>query len=92
MKGRIQLVTLAVAATAALGTQAAQARMLVADDASVGGTVKVVSSASVLAIMQAAGTSFHAAANYRNEKHLVAPGKQATRAHVRPDDRSGPRL
>jgi hypothetical protein len=42
--------------------------------------------------MIAAGTKYHAAANYRNEKTLVGSSRKVTaQTALRPDDRSGPR-
>jgi hypothetical protein len=42
--------------------------------------------------MIAAGTKYHAAANYRDEKPLVGSSPKVTAQQaVRPDDRSGPR-
>jgi hypothetical protein len=49
-------------------------------------------SQTALAAMMAAGTKYHAAANYRNEKALAgSPRKVTAQKAVRPDDRSGPR-
>jgi hypothetical protein len=49
-------------------------------------------SQSALAAMVAAGTKYHAAANYGNENALAgSPRKVTAQTAVRPDDRSGPR-
>jgi hypothetical protein len=49
-------------------------------------------SESALAAMVAAGTKYHAAANYRSEEALAgSPRKVTAQKAVRPDDRSGPR-
>jgi glycine cleavage system aminomethyltransferase T len=91
MKARVHIVTLAVAATAAIGTQAAQGRQLwyagkqAAD--------KSAQTKSVLAAMTEAGINFHASAELGNERHVVgrATSGNFSPTHVRPDDRSGPR-
>ena len=82
--------TLAACAVAALGTPIAQGHVL----SGAGGvaSAKSTSSQSVLAAMIAAGTRYHAAANYRNEKTLVGSGLTAkAQKGVRPDDRAGVR-
>jgi ABC-type microcin C transport system duplicated ATPase subunit YejF len=89
MNARFHIATLAVAATAALGSQVAQAHILIGSDTS--GATKSVSTKSVLAVMTAAGVRYHAAANYKNER-TVGVVTTAPMAHVRPDDRGGPRL
>ena len=88
MKSRSYIVTLAACAATALGTPIAQAAVQAGDGAY--STAKITSSQSTLATMLAAGTRYHAAANYRNEKTLVRAAK-APQTGVRPDDRSGPR-
>ena len=81
------VVTLAACAAAALGTPIAQAHMV-----SSGGAVASTSSQSALAAMIAAGTKYHAAANYANEKTLVGSARKVTAQKVvRPDDRAGVR-
>jgi hypothetical protein len=69
MKARVHIVTIAVAAAAAIGTQAAEARML--DGNSGSRTAKSASSKSVLAVMTDAGIRYHAAEILRSEKHLA---------------------
>ena len=88
MKSRSYIVTLAACASAALGTPVALAAVQAGDGAY--SSARSTSSQSTLATMLAAGTSYHAAANYRNEKKLVRATK-APQTGVRPDDRSGPR-
>ena len=88
MKSRSYIVTLAACASAALGTPVALASVQAGDGAYA--AARSTSSQSTLATMLAAGTRYHAAANYRNEKALVRAAK-ASQAAVRPDDRSGPR-
>ena len=81
------VVTLATCAAAALGTPIAQAHVL-----SGNGGVSVTKTQSALAAMIAAGTRYHAAANYRNEKTLVGSARKVTvQTAVRPDDRAGVR-
>ena len=81
-------VTLAACGAAAFGTPiAAQAHVL-----SSNGGVSVTKTQSALAAMMAAGTRYHAAANYRNEKTLVGSARKVTAQQgVRPDDRAGVR-
>jgi len=91
MKSRLYIVTLAACTATALGTQAAQARLL--DDSSSYAAVKSTSSQSLLATMVAAGTKYHAAANYRNEKTLAGTvhSRKAQQKGVSPDNRAGVR-
>jgi hypothetical protein len=70
MKARTHIVTLAAAALTALGSQAAQAHPLYASDSAAAG--KAAASSSALTAAAVAGIRYHAAANFRNEKHLVA--------------------
>ena len=86
-KGRLLIIS-AAAITVLAAPAAATARITPRLDAS----LKSSSSQSALAATVAAGTKYHAAANYRNEKTLVGSAPKFT-AHkaVRPDDRSGPR-
>jgi hypothetical protein len=84
------VVTLAACAAAALGTPIAQAHVVGGEGVSA--SVKSTSSQSALAAMIAAGTKYHAAANYRNEKTLVGSARKVTaQKSVRPDDRAGVR-
>jgi hypothetical protein len=81
------VVTLGACAVAALGTPIAQAHVLSGE-----GAVASTKSTSTLAAMIAAGTKYHAAANYRNEKTLVGSARKVTaQKAVRPDDRAGVR-
>jgi hypothetical protein len=81
------VVTLAACAAAALGTPIAQAHVLGGE-----GGVASAKTQSALAAMVAAGTRYHAAANYRNEKTLVGSARKVTaQTAVRPDDRAGVR-
>jgi hypothetical protein len=91
MKARAHIVTLAVAATAAFGAQAAQAHQLWYAGKQAAG--KSVRTQSALSVMTQAGIHYHADANLRNEKNLTGGSMSATssQTHVRPDDRSGPR-
>jgi hypothetical protein len=91
MKSRVHIVTLAACAAAALGSQGAQAHLLYNSDSST--AVESTSSQSVLATMVAAGTRYHAAANYRDEKSLYGTmhSRKAQQSGVRPDDRAGVR-
>jgi len=81
------VVTLVTYAAAALGTPIAQAHVLAGE-----GGVDSAKAQSALAAMIAAGTKYHAAANYRNEKTLVGSARKVTAQQgVRPDDRAGVR-
>jgi hypothetical protein len=91
MKARAYIVTIAAAATAAIGTQAAQAHQLwYAGKQAEGKSARIQSE---LSVMTQAGIRYHAAANLRNEKNIAGSVTSAMSAqtHVRPDDRSGPR-
>jgi hypothetical protein len=90
MNRRLYIVTLAACA-AALGSQGAQAHLLYGSDSS--SVVNSTSSQSVLATMVAAGTRYHAAANYRDEKTLYGSmhSRKAQQSGARPDDRAGVR-
>ena len=84
------VVTLAACTVAALGTPIAQAHVLTGEGAVA--SAKSASSQSALAAMLAAGTKYHAATNYRNEKTLVGSARRVTaQKAVRPDDRAGVR-
>jgi hypothetical protein len=84
------VVTLAACTAAALGTPIAQAHIVAGGG--VAASAKSTSSQSALAAMVAAGTKYHAAANYRNEKTLVGSARKVTaQKAVRPDDRAGVR-
>jgi hypothetical protein len=81
------VVSLAACAAAALGTPIAQAHLLNGE-----GGVASTKTQSALEAMIAAGTKYHAAANYRNEKTLVGSARKVTAQQgVRPDDRAGVR-
>jgi len=82
------VVTLVTCAAAALGTPiASQAHVLSGE-----GAVASTKAQSALAEMIAAGTKYHAAANYRNEETLVGSARKVTvQKAVRPDDRAGVR-
>ena len=82
------VVTLGACAAAALGTPIAQAHLMAGGGVST--SAKSTSSQSALKAMIAAGTKYHAAANYRNEKTLVGSAHKVTAQQgVRPDDRAG---
>jgi hypothetical protein len=84
------IVTLGVCAAAALGTPIAQAHVVSSEGAVAAG--KSISTQSALAAMLAAGTKYHATANYRNEKTQVGSDRKSTAQKiVRPDDRAGRR-
>ena len=85
------VVTRAACAAAALGTPiAAQAHIVASGGAAA--SAKSTSSQSALKAMITAGTKYHAAANYRNEKTLVGSARKVTAQQgVRPDDRAGVR-
>jgi hypothetical protein len=88
-KRKVRLLIISAAAIAVLAAPAAAtARITPRLDPS----LKSTSSQSALAAMVAAGTKYHAAANYRNEK-TPAGSVRKVPAHkaARPDDRSGPR-
>jgi len=90
VKSRSYIVTLAACASAALGTPVALAAVQAGDGAY--SSARSTSSQSTLATMLAAGTSYHAAANYRNERTSVGTVRtHKAQTSVRPDDRSGPR-
>jgi hypothetical protein len=91
MKARAHILTFAVAATAAIGAQAAQAHQLRYVGKQAEG--KSVRTQSALSVMTQAGIHYRADANLRNEKNLVggATGAKSSQTHVRPDDRLGPR-
>jgi hypothetical protein len=81
------LVTLATCAAAALGAPLAQAHLV-----STSGAVAATKTQSALAVMVAAGTKYHAAAEYRNEKTLAGSARKLTAQQgVRPDNRPGVR-
>jgi hypothetical protein len=84
---KASILTLVAAASLAFGT-AAQAHLLAGDSA--GSGAKALSSQSVLAVMQAAGIRYHAAANYKSER-LAGTRLTGQSSGVRPDDRPGPR-
>jgi hypothetical protein len=88
-KRKVRPLLISAAAIAALAAPAAAtARAIPRLDPS----LKSTSSQSALAAMVAAGTKYHAAANYGNEKALAgSPRKVTAQTAVRPDDRSGPR-
>ena len=81
---RIPVLTLVVAGLA-WAAPAAQAHLLSGDEATI--SQKAVSTKSALALMVAAGTRYHAQANYRNERFI---GPSASKG-LRPDDRPGVR-
>jgi hypothetical protein len=81
------IVTLAACMVAALGTPLAQGMVLGGE-----GAAASAKSSSALAAMITAGTKYHAAANYRNEKTLAGSARKVTAQKVaRPDDRAGVR-
>jgi hypothetical protein len=99
------VVTLGACAVAALGAPIAQAHVVSGEGAvaagkagssqsarSMGESALVAMGQSTLAAMVAAGTKYHATANYRNEKTLVGSDLKSTAQKVvRPDDRAGRR-
>ena len=83
---------ISAAAIAALAAPAAATARIIPrlDPAKHAASLKSTSSQSGLAAMMAAGTKYHAAANYGNEKALAgSPRKVTAQTAVRPDDRSG---
>jgi hypothetical protein len=93
MKARVHIVTIAVAAAAAIGTQAAEAHMLAGNSGS--RTAKSASSSkSVLAVMTDAGFRYHAAEILRSEKQLAGgtTNAKSSKTHIRPGDRPDPRI
>jgi len=85
---KASILTLVAAGALVFGT-AAQAHLLGNDGAVT--SSKSLSSQTVLALMKAAGTRYHAAANYKNEQHLSGTKLVTGSSGVRPDDRPGPR-
>lgn len=86
MKACIPTLVTAVALVA--GAQA-QAHILAGNDAVT--VSKSTSSESALAVMNAAGIRYHAAANYKNEQRLTGSRFVSPARSVRPDDRPGVR-
>ena len=93
-KRKVRLLIISAAAIAVLAAPAAATARIIPrqDPAKHVASLKSTSSQSTLAAMIAAGTKYHAAANYRNEKPLFGSSRKVTaQKAVRPDDRSGPR-
>jgi hypothetical protein len=87
MKARVHIVTIAVAAAAVIGTQAAEAHMLAGTGGA--GTARTASSNSVLSVMTDAGIRYHAAEILRSEKHVAGgmSNAETSKSHVRIDPR-----
>ena len=93
-KSKVGPLVISAAAIAALAAPAAATARIIPrlDPAKHVAGLKSTSSQSTLAAMIAAGTKYHAAANYPNEETLVGSSPKVTaQKAVRPDDRSGPR-